>query len=277
MRTSRPSSRLCCFRSPMRSSLAARPLWPLWRPLSAGTDPCPLYYRLAASWAGRFTGRVRLLYSAALAAGRLLSAFGFLATLAAAYRLARLGGMPPQGRVVGRSARRGHADFWRLPFRGPARHAGHRVPDDRHPAGALGTREAPRSARPSLPPPACFAVAACIKQHYLVGAARQPVLDGGCPGARAARPRGDRAVRVDRVWRSSCFITARRNGSPAGRMSQSVVVAAGNVGARSPGGLVRRRNLLLAVIWKCVGLILLLAAAGLAMVSARPGPARRAL
>ena len=74
----------------------------------------PLYYRLAAlvGWPLYRAGFDPV--TAALAAGRLLSALGFLATLAAAYRLARLGGMPPQGRVVGRSARRGHADLRRL-------------------------------------------------------------------------------------------------------------------------------------------------------------------
>ena len=74
----------------------------------------PLYYRLAAlaGWPLYRAGFDPV--TAALAAGRLLSALGFLATLAAAYRLARLGGMPAQGRVVGRSARRRHADLWRL-------------------------------------------------------------------------------------------------------------------------------------------------------------------
>ena len=61
-----------------------------------------------------------------------------------------------------------------------------------------------------------------------------------------------------------------------GRMSQSVFVAARNVGQVHPADWYAAANLFLALIWKCVGLILLLAAAGLAMVSARAGPGRRA-
>ena len=54
----------------------------------------------------------------------------------------------------------------------------------------------------------------------------------------------------------------------AGRMSRSIVVAAGQRGV-SPSRRIglAARNLVLAVIWKCVGLIVLLAAAGLAVVA----------
>ena len=53
----------------------------------------PLYYRLAAlvGWAIKRAGTDPL--AAALVAGRLISALGFLATLASTYGLARLGGM----------------------------------------------------------------------------------------------------------------------------------------------------------------------------------------
>ena len=103
------------------------------------------------------------------------------------------GGLPPgtpgrharQGRGVGRSARRRHTDLWRHPVRGPARHAGDRVPDDRHPAGARGTRGRRRSARRKLnAAAACFAVAVCIKQQYVVAPLVSLVLMSG------ARARG---------------------------------------------------------------------------------------
>ena len=57
-------------------------------------------------------------------------------------------------------------------------------------------------------------------------------------------------------------------------MSRSIVVAAGAVGKVHPADWFAAGNLLLAIFWKCVGVILLLAAAGLTVVAAR---GRRAL
>ena len=60
-------------------------------------------------------------------------------------------------------------------------------------------------------------------------------------------------------------------------MSRSILVAAANVGSIHPADWPFTLNLWLALIWKCVGLILLLAASGLAIVSARLSLARQTL
>ena len=56
-------------------------------------------------------------------------------------------------------------------------------------------------------------------------------------------------------------------------MSRSIVVAARAVGQVHQADWSAAGNLLLAILWKCVGVILLLAAAGLTVVAARPGAA----
>ena len=73
----------------------------------------PLYYRLAALAGWPLNARGLDPVTAALVAGRLLSALGFLATLVAAFGLASLGSIRRTRRVVGRLAGRRHARFQR--------------------------------------------------------------------------------------------------------------------------------------------------------------------
>ena len=103
------------------------------------------------------------------------------------------------------------------------------------------------------------------------GPAREPVVAVAGLGARPDWPRVDRAICMSIALAIVVVYYGTEEWSTAGRMSRSIVVAAASVGKVHPADWSAAANLLLAVLWKCVGVILLLAAAGLAMVSARPG------
>ena len=123
---------------------------------------------------------------------------------------------------------------------------------------------------------ACFAVAVCIKQQYLVA----PLVSVALMAIARARGRLGIAAIVRFVSIASVptlFYYGAEEWVTGGWMSKSVLIAARNVSRVHPADWQFAGNLLLAIVWKCVGPILLLAAAGLAMVSARPGSARRAL
>jgi hypothetical protein len=235
----------------------------------------PLYYRLAGAMGWLFFRAGSPPITAALAAGRLLSALGFLATLMAAYRLARLGDMPARAGgwavllvaatpIYGGIPLEVRPDMLGIALQTTGIFLVH---------AALATapvREAKLNAAA-----ACFAVAVCIKQQYLVAPLVSLVL---MAGARARGRLGSAAI-VRFVAISSCltlFYYGAEEWVTSGRMSKSVFIAARNVSRVRPADWPFAGNLLLAVIWKCVGPILLLAAAGLAMVSARNRPARRA-
>ena len=235
----------------------------------------PLYYRLAAlvGWPLFRAGFDPV--TAALIAGRLLSAVGFMTTLAAASRLARLGGMPP------------NAGWWAAlliagtPIAGGFPFA---VRPDMLGVGfqtigimlVLAAFVTVPIREPKLTAAfACFAVAACVKQHY-IAAPLVSVLLMAAPWARAR-------LGLGAIMRSAAIAPAivllylgMEEWITAGRMSRSIVVAAGSVGLVHPSVWHASRDLLLVLLSKCVGLVLLSAAAGLAFVSARPRPARLA-
>ena len=121
----------------------------------------------------------------------------------------------------------------------------------------------------------CFAAAVCTKQQFLVAPLVSVVL---MVGARASGRLGVTAI-ARFVAIASCLTVlyyGEEEWVTGGRMSKSVFIAARNVGRVHPADWSFATNLLLAVVWKCVGPILLLAAAGLAIVSARSGHAQRA-
>src|SRR5205814_2249427 len=89
------------YESPLMLSVARQLVagpWELYGPFG-GTNPlvlihAPLYYRAAALGAWPMVRAGLDPVTAARLAGRSISALGLLATLAAAYRMARLGGAP---------------------------------------------------------------------------------------------------------------------------------------------------------------------------------------
>jgi len=121
---------------------------------------------------------------------------------------------------------------------------------------------------------ACFGLAACIKQQFVVAPAIGTVLlmaawAHGRIGLKAiARPILTALAIVGLCYGLDEWGTGRR-------MSRSVFVAAGSVGRIHPADWYAAGNIFLALMWKCGGIILLAAAALVAMVSARPGMGRR--
>ena len=82
----------------------------------------PLYYRAAGLLAWPLARAGLHPVDAARIAGRLISALSLAATMGAAYRLGRLGGLPPAGRAVVGAAGRRLAGPRRSALRRPARH-----------------------------------------------------------------------------------------------------------------------------------------------------------
>jgi len=252
--------------------------WGLYGPYG-GRNPlvlihAPLYYHLAAlaAWPMARLGLDPV--PAALVAGRLLSSLGLVATLVAAFRLARLGGAARWAGWWAALLLAATPVFGGLPFE---------VRPDMLGVGLQTTgvllllaallEDRPRE-RGLQSAFACFGLAACIKQHFLVAPAIGTVLllaawGHGRLGSKA----------IARVLLSSLAIVVLCYGleewGTGGRMSRSVLVAAGSVGRIHPADWYFAGNIVLALIWKSVGMILLAAAALVAMVSARPGPARR--
>ena len=235
----------------------------------------PLYYRLAAIVALPVSRMGFDPVTAALVAGRLLSTLGFMATLAAAYRVARLGGEAPRTGWWAALLVAGAPIFSGIPFevRPDMLGIAFQTNGIALVLAALTTtpfREVKLNAAAT-----CFAVAVCVKQQYAVAPLVSLALMVG------ARARGRLGLApIVRCLSIALAIVVLYYGTEewitAGRMSQSVLIAAGNVGRVHPADWSFAVNLLLGLIWKCVGPILLFAAAGLAMVSARRGCLRRA-
>ena len=118
-----------------------------------------------------------------------------------------------------------------------------------------------------------FALASCIKQQFVVA----PLVSLFLLLMAWARKR----IALTPIARSIVIALAvvlvyygLEEWITGGRMSRSVLFAAGNVGRVHAADWYASGNLLLARIWKCAGVILLLAAAGVARVSARRGRGR---
>jgi hypothetical protein len=236
----------------------------------------PLYYRLAAlvGWPLFLAGFDP--ETAALAAGRLLSALGFFTTLAAAYRLARLDGM------------RSRAGWWAALLVAGTPISGGFLFEVRPDMLGIGFQttgillalsslgNAPIREAKLTAAFACFAVAACVKQHYIAAPLVGLFLMAG------AWVRG--RLSLESIMRCVTIAGAIvilyygvEEWITAGRMSRSILVAAGSVRTVHPSDWYTARDLLLVLVSKSVGLILLTAAAGLVMISARPRAARLAL
>jgi hypothetical protein len=121
-----------------------------------------------------------------------------------------------------------------------------------------------------------FVVASCIKQQFVVapGVSVLLLLVAWARGRLGLLP----IMRCVLIGLTIVFLYyATEDWLTGGGMSQSVVIAAANVGRVHPSDWFAAGNLLLVLIWKCVGVILLLGAAGLAMVASQPGVGRKAL
>ncbi len=115
-----------------------------------------------------------------------------------------------------------------------------------------------------------FAIAVCIKQHFIA----VPAVSTGMLLFQWRQGRLRLGVFVG-VLLAAVGIVASYYGfeewATKGLMSRSVFLAAARVGRVHPAGWLAALNIVLAIIWKCVGLILLLAAAGLIAASTRDG------
>ena len=236
----------------------------------------PLYYRLAAlvGWPlyrARFDP-----VTAARVAGRLVSALGFMGTLAAAYRLARLGGMPPRAGWWAALLVAGTPISGGFPFAVRPDMMGIGVQTTGILLVLSALSNAPIREAKLTAGFVCFALAECVKQHYVAA----PLVSVFLMTGAWARGRLSLGSIVRCVSIALAIVIAYygiEEWITAGRMSRSILVAAGSVGNVHPSNWFASRDLLLVLLSKCVGLILLTAAAGLALVSARPRPARLAL
>jgi hypothetical protein len=234
----------------------------------------PLYYRAAALWAWPMAAIGVAPIVAARLAGRAISALGLLATLSAAFRLARLGGAPPG------------AGWWAVLLIAAAPVLGGQAvavrPDM---AGValqtlgvllvLQTLEAQRHpARRLLGAAAAFALSVCVKQHFVMpatislgllirGAAR-----GRLPGQAIGWGVLAAAVIVTVVYVGEGLVTG-------GRIWQAAFLAAGAVGRVHPAGWDHAGIIWVGTIHRTAGLLLLLVATGLAAVMAQPGIGRK--
>ena len=236
----------------------------------------PLYYRLAGlvGWLLSHAGFEPVV--AALAAGRLVSAFGFLLTLAGAFMLARLGGLPKRAGAWAALLVASTPIFGGVPFEVRPDILGIGIQTSGILLVLAALSAVPLREARLIPAAACFAVAICIKQQYLIAPLLSVVfLTAAQASGRLSVPSIVRFVAVGSglpllYYGGEEWITG-------GQMSRSVFVAALTVGQAHPADWLFSANYLLVLVWKCVGPILLLAAAGLVLVSAGRGRAQRGL
>jgi hypothetical protein len=236
----------------------------------------PLYYRVAAlsAWPMARAGLEPV--TAARVAGRSLSALGLVATLAAAYRLARLGG----------GARR--AGWWSIlliasapvlsgqPFAVRPDMAGVALQT----TGVLLVLSAlgggSGAGRRVIWGYAAFGLAACVKQHMVATAAVSTILL--LLAGRGSQVRLGAIVRGLAVGVGiGAFVYGVEWVMTGGRIWEAAFVAARDVGRVHPGGWDHMSIVLLALLNRAIGLIVLLSAVGLARVAASPGIGRKVL
>ncbi|MGO9466005.1 MAG: glycosyltransferase family 39 protein [Isosphaeraceae bacterium] len=254
--------------------------WELYGPFNAANllvlIHAPFYYHLAAllAWPLSRVGIEPI--TAALVAGRFLSVLGLLATLAMAYRLARLDGAPARAGVWAILLVAAVPVMGSMPYsvRPDLLGIAFQTAGVLFVLGALG--EDRRRGGRLLAAFAAFALAFCIKQHFIVAAAISVVL---C--LSAWRRGGVPFKLIERGLLVALGIAAAVYGTEelmtGGRMSRAVFLAARSVGGVHPGSWYRAEIVAIAAVAKSAGLLTLLAAAGLAAAWASPGRGPRAL
>jgi hypothetical protein len=234
----------------------------------------PLYYRLAALAAWPFVSAGFDSISAARVAGRLLSSFGFLATLGASFGLGRLG----------RSNAR--AGLWSallvsaIPVYGGLQFE---VRPDMiavalQTTGILLVLSAIGDESIGLIKLTMafgfLALALCTKQQFVV-VPMVSVLVLLCAWARGRLGSVPILGCVSLMLVVVLVYYGTEQRVTGGRMGQSCFEAAARISGVHPADWQAAGSFFLVLAWKCVGLILLLTAAGLAIVSARVGPVWR--
>jgi hypothetical protein len=252
--------------------------WGLYGPYG-GKNPlvlihAPLYYRLAALAAWLIARLAQSPLTAALVAGRLLSSLGFVATLVAAFHLARLGGAPAKAGWWAALLVAATPVFGGLPVAVRPDMLGVALQ-------TIGVLTLLAALRKGNPPEirltasfVCFGLAVCIKQQFVVAPAISTTLllvawmHGQINWRQLARPPLVALIIVLIDYGLEEWATS-------GRMSHSVFVAAAGVARIHPADWYFAGNIFLALIWKCVGIILLAAAALVAFMSNAQGRGRR--
>jgi hypothetical protein len=235
----------------------------------------PFYYRLTGLFAWPLVRLGVEPVPATLLVGRVLSMLGFLLALVAVYRLARLGAGPRLGGWWAVLLAAATPIYGGLPFE---------VRPDVLGIGlqttgvwiVLASLTEERPERRLVWAFACFGLALCIKQHFVVAPAFSAalLLWAAAPGGLSFRTI---ALPVLLAPAIAALYYGAEEWTTGGRMSQSVFFAAARLPRIHPADWFFAGNILLALVWKSVGPILLLAAAGSAMVLARPGAGRRLL
>ncbi len=236
----------------------------------------PLYYRLAALAAWPMAQAGLHPVTAARVAGRSLSALGLLATLAAAYRLARLGGGSRRAGwwsvllIASAPVLSGQPFAVRPDMVGVALQTAGVLLVLSAMGGGLGAD------RRVIWGYAAFGLAACVKQHLVAGAAVSTVLL--LLGGRGSRIRVGDIVRGLAVSLGiAAFVYGVEWVMTGGRIWEAAFVAARGVGRVHPGGWDHVSVVLLGLLNRAVGLIALLAGVGLAAIGAAPGFGRKVL
>jgi hypothetical protein len=236
----------------------------------------PLYYHLAGLLAWSLARARRDDVLAALAAGRSLSMLGLALTAAAAYQIARFEGALARAGVwtVLLVLTAPVVTFMSFTVR----------PDMLGIAaqtfGIALVLKSACSAQPSSATLragyACFAVAACTKQHFVMAA----LVSTGLLllGFKIRRiPLGQIAGAVALFLTIVAVSYGVEEVATQGRMSRSVFLTAGRVGQIHPGGWLHVATVFSAVLGKSVGLLCLLAAAYLAPLWDQGSPRRKRL
>jgi hypothetical protein len=268
--------------SPLLLSVARQLLgnpWQLYGPFG-GQNPlvlihAPLYYHLAALLAWPMAGAGLDPVKAAMVAGRSLSVLGWVLALWAAWRLARLDSAPARAGWLAVFLLASAPVVGGIPFAVRPDMLGVAFQT----CGMLLVlsvlcSEQPRRT-PILAAFALFGLAICVKQHFIAA-----LLANACLLFRARR-RGRIAFRSTLsgvlTGFAVVFLTyGTEELATEGRMSQAVVVAAANVARVRSSDLGHTLTVLLAIIGRSTGLIALLAASALALVSLDARLGRRA-
>jgi hypothetical protein len=254
--------------------------WELYGPFG-GENPlviihAPLYYRLAALVAWPLVGAGVDQITAALAGGRGLSLLGLAWTMAAGYRLARLDGAPRTAGSWAALLIAASPVVDVMPFTVRPDMLGIALQT----TGVLlvlSVLRAPKRRLAALPAAyTAFALAACTKQHFIVGPIVSTFL------LLAACMRGRLSLRLVFLGLSSgllvlLLVYGAEELASEGRMSRAIIEAAASSAQVHPVGWLRAAVVVTGIIGKSGGLIVMLLAAGLAGIAAQPGLVRRAL
>ena len=248
--------------------------WELYGPFS-GSNPlvlihAPLYYRAAALLAWPVARAGLHLFDAARLAGRLISMAALAATAMAAYRLARLGGLPARAGwwsalLVAASPALAGQPFAVRPDMAGAALQSWGVVLVLEGLGAGGRRLAVASI--------LFGLSACVKQHLIAAWAVSVAL------AALAWLRGRAGLGpATRVVLPGVMVAVLIYGAEwvatSGRIWEAAFVAAANVGRVHPGSWDQASVVFLGVAQRSGGLVALLSAAALTAAGSRPGVMR---